>query len=200
MKEKEEYNDNQLLDLIVEGNETAKEILFKKYDRIIKIYISKYIRMSKNIGLDFDDLYQEGLIGLENAVNSFNGMDSQFSTFATLCIDRKMKSLMTKANRQKNKILNNSLSLEYMNDDENQFIDCIKDEGSVDPLSYILDKENIKNLDSKIKDNLSDFENQVYGLLCNHFSYSEIATILDKDLKSIDNAIQRLRKKIDNFI
>jgi len=195
-----EYNDNELLDLISEGNERAKEILFKKYDRVIKIYVSKYIKLSSNIGLDFDDLYQEGLIGLENATNSFNGVDSKFSTFATVCIDRKMKTILTKANRQKNRILNSSLSLEYMNDDDTPFIDRVKDEGSLDPLLYMVEKEDVKKLNLNIKRNLSNFENEVYELLRSHFSYVEIANILDKDIKAIDNAIQRIRKKIDILI
>jgi len=119
-----------------------------------------------------------------------------FYTYAQKCIERKIISVVISSNRNKNKILNESISYD---DDENLIIKFIKD-SSPSPEEVLIGEELEEKLLSKIKDKLTDFEEQVFTLMINGFKYKEIAEILDKDEKSIDNTIQRLKSKIKKVI
>ena len=191
-----DYNDYELLNYIAEGNEDANNILIKKYEPLINKISVKMLPYCKNNGLDINDLIQEGMIGLNHAVEKYQEMENiLFYTYAKTCIERKIISVVIKSNRAKNKILNESISYD---DDENLLIKFIKSENP-GPEEQLINLEIEEALVSKIKTKLTDFEDQVFELLISGFKYKEIASILDKDEKSIDNAIQRIKNKIKNI-
>lgn len=188
-----DFNDYELMSYIAEGNEDANNILIKKYEPLITTIASKMLPLCKNNGLDINDLIQEGMIGLNHAIDRYQEQgDTLFYTYAKKCIERKIISVVVASRRNKNKVLNESISYD---DDENALNRVLKD-SSPNPEEIILDRENEEDFILEVKDKLTDFENQVFELLLSGFKYKEIAQILDKDGKSIDNAIQRIRSKI----
>lgn len=192
-----EFNDYELLSYIKEGNEDANNIIIKKYEPLINKIALKMLPYCKNNGLDLNDLVQEGMIGLNHAIDRYQEMENTlFYTYAQKCIERKIISVVISSNRNKNKILNESISYD---DDDNLLIRFIKD-NSPSPEDVLISDEIEEKLLLKIRNKLTDLEEQVFTLLINGFKYKEIAEILDKDEKSIDNTIQRLKAKIRKMI
>lgn len=191
-----DYNDYELLSYIAEGNEDANNIILKKYEPLISKIAFKMLPYCKNNGLDINDLIQEGMIGLNHAIEKYKEKENVlFYTYAKTCIERKIISVVIQSNRLKNKILNESVSYD---DEENLLIKFIKSENPT-PEDQILNLEIEENLLKQIKEKLTDLEEQVFELLISGFKYNEIASILDKDTKSVDNAIQRIKNKIKNI-
>ena len=197
-----DYNDQELLDLISEGNEDALNILYNKYEPYINSKAKKLLNSAKNIGIDLNDLIQEGLIALNEAIKNYKlSLDTTFYTFATTCIDNKMISTMISAQRLKHKILNESISFDQeLNDGSNISIENMIINKETNPENVVLSMELEKELFDNVKDVLTDFEYQVFELKYHNFNYKEIASILDKDLKSVDNALQRMRTKISKIL
>ncbi|MDO4962495.1 MAG: sigma-70 family RNA polymerase sigma factor [bacterium] len=192
-----DYNDYELLSYIKEGNEDANNILIKKYEPLIVKIASRMYPNCKNNGLDLSDLIQEGMIGLNHAIDRYQEIENVlFYTYAQKCIERKILSVIISSNRDKNKILNESISYD---DDENLLIKFIKSK-SPSPEEEIINIEIEENLLNKIKEKLTKLENQVFELLIVGFKYKEIASMLEKDDKSIDNAIQRIKGKIKDIL
>lgn len=195
--EYKDFNDYELLDYIAEGNEEANNIIIKKYEPLINKIAIKMLPYCKNNGLEKSDLIQEGMIGLNHAIERYQEKeDVLFYTYAKKCIERKIISVVIASNRNKNKILNESISYD---DDENLLLKFIKSQ-TPSPEEEILNLELEEDLLMKIKSVLTDLEEQVFSLLISGFKYKEIAEILDKDYKSIDNAIQRIKTKIKNTL
>ena len=194
-------NDYELVSLAQENNEEASEILYAKYQPLIQKICYKYFSYVKNKGVEFNDLVQECTIGFEEAIQRFNQDDkTSFYTFVNVCMERQMMSEVTKHNRDKYRFLNEAVSLEELNDEtELSLMDCIGDDRD-NPEKGLLVDEEFKELYLKIVDKLTNFEECVFRLKLQNFDYQEIARILDKDAKSIDNAIQRIRMKIKNII
>jgi len=193
-----DYNDFELLSYVSEQNEEAKEVLFDKYNPLIVATANRLYCYCKNIGIDLNDLIQEGRLGLNLAIDSFvDDKNTSFYTYSKTCIERKMISLIVSARRQKHRILNESLSLEGSTEFNDSFtFEKSLEDNSYNPENVVVDSENQEELIKKIYSNLTNFEVQVAELKINGFDYREIAEILDKDLKSIDNAIQRIRTKL----
>ena len=192
-----DFNDYELINYIHEGNEDANNIILKKYEPLIKREALKLLPLCNNSGLDLNDLIQEGMIGLNHAIERYQEQsDVLFYTYAQKCIRRKMISIVVSLGRNKNKILNESISYD---DEDNLLLKIVKD-SSPNPEEIILNKEQEEVLNSKIKSELTDFENEVYDILINGLKYGEIATILGKDRKSIDNTIQRIKTKIKKIL
>ena len=188
-----DFNDYELINYISEGNEEASNILLKKYEPLIKKEALKLLPYCENFGLDLNDLIQEGLIGLNHAIERYQEQtDVMFYTYALKCIKRKMLSIITSLGRQKNKVLNESISYD---DDANALIKIIRDSNQT-PEEAIMSKEDEEKLIEKIECKLTDFECEVFELLISGLKYNEISKILDKDKKSIDNTIQRIKAKI----
>ncbi len=188
-----DYNDYELLNYIAEGNEDANNIIIKKYEPLIIGIANKMFAYCKNNGLDKNDLIQEGMIGLNHAIDRYHEQgDTLFYTYAKKCIERKIISVVIGSNRNKNKILNESISYD---DEENLLLKVLKDT-SPNPEELMIDMEHEKDFILKVKETLTDLESQVFELLISGFKYKEIAEILDKGQKSIDNAIQRIKNKI----
>jgi len=188
-----EYNDNQLVELAKEGNEDITEIIYKKYDPFIKSTVSKMLKYCLNAGIDQNDLYQEALLGLSNAIKTYNeSYNNIFFTYAKNCIEKSLISLIISTKRLKHKALNESITL----DDEdriNMFI-------TSSPEEQLLANETENELINTIKNKLTNFEEQVFSLKINGLNYHEIAEILDRDEKAIDNATQRIKNKIKEVL
>lgn len=138
------------------------------------------------------------MLGLNDAINSFReDKEANFSTYAKLCIERRIYSLVRNTRAYKNKILNESLSIE---DDEENYIDPFLADNKNNPESMVEEHDYQQNIILKLEQQLTDFEKQVFELKKNDFNYKEIAEILEKDVKAIDNAIQRIKIKLKNIM
>ncbi len=197
-----DYNDYELISYVKESNEEASDILFEKYKPLIITIATKMIGYSSNLGLEINDLIQEGLIGLNTAIKSFDDQEEvSFYTYARTCIERKMISALVSARRQKHKILNESMSLEvYSDDDEFNIMESLTADNSYNPENIVVEYENEHTLLENIINSLTPFEQQVFELKLSGFKYREIADILDKDKKAIDNALNRIKSKIKTLI
>ena len=197
-----DYNDFELISYIRENSEEANEIIFEKYKPLIVSLATKMVNYSPNLGLEINDLIQEGMIGLSTAINAFNENDeASFYTYAKTCIERKIISTMVAAKRQKHKILNESMSIELYTDDNNtSIIDALVVDNSYNPENVIFQTENEIKLIEEIRKELTPLEEQVFDLKISGFKYREIADILDKELKVIDNALNRLKTKVKNIL
>lgn len=193
-----DYNDNELLNYISEHNEDANEIMFKKYEPLIFLTAKKMQQNIKNTGLELGDLIQEGMLGLSNAIETFQeSKNTLFYTYAKTCIERRIYSLLTSTKRLKNKALNESISFDFIDDFGNESrLECLLKDDSENPEHILLSDEYKDSLIDFSKKNFTDFERQVFELKIDGFEYKEIATILNKDPKSVDNAIQRIKAKL----
>ena len=194
-----DISDEQLIYMLHESSEDAKDLLFEKYKYIIDIELKKYSSMARVLGYDYNDLYQDALVGFSDALVSYRtDKHAALASFITLCVDRKLQVCIKKAGRLKNKLLNESLSLEHVYDAyTSPLMDLLSDNKENDPLENIVKEEKMAELVSSIKERLSDMEYEVYSLMVNGLKYDEIATLLNKDLKQVDNTIQRIKGKIN---
>lgn len=185
--------DIELLELIKENNEEALENLIEKYRSTIIGILLKYKKDAYLIGLDIKDLYQEGLIGLFEAIKTYDEQkDASFKTYANLVIDRKLLDLIKANKRLKHFTLNNAVSLDSIldeEDDRNLYDKLETDEST--PISKLIDEED----NELLKSSLTDFELKVYILKIEGKTNKEIASILDKNLRSVENTIQRIKIK-----
>ena len=179
-----------------EQNNTALDCLIDRYKDMVNIKANKFFM----VGSEKDDMLQEGYIGLYKAVKSYNNqMHNSFKTFAGLCIERQMITAVKNSNRQKHIPLNSSVSLNagaYDEDGDTQVIDVLDTRKTgEDPLEIVTKKEYFSVVEKEINTSLSDFEKQVLAHYKNGESYSKIAESLNTKTKSVDTAIQRIRKK-----
>lgn len=196
----DDYNDNELIYLIYDFNEEANRILHEKYYKIIKIKVAKYRALAKRIGLDTCDLMQEGLLGLEEAINSYkDNKDMKFSSFANMCIERQILSVVNYHSRKKHTFLNDSCSIDAEDEKGRAMLEYSL-KSDTDPL-VMIEKEEEKNsiYDLMTKD-LSKLEKEVFKLKLNGLDYREIARLLNKSYKSIDSALQRIRVKLKKIL
>ena len=177
-----DHNDYELLYLVSENNEDAKEIFFDKYKSIVELKAKKLYPYVMNKGYELNDLIQEGMIGLSQAINDYKEQKNvQFSTFASICIERQIMTFVRDVNRQKHKILNDSLSIDSTIDKKGR------------PLMEIaFDEKNRKSV-------LTDKEYEVFELRLQGFYYQEMALLLNTTRKSIDGTISRIKSKISNM-
>lgn len=191
--------EEELISIAQNGDKEALEYLFSKYKELINMKVSKYFI----IGAEREDIIQEGMIGLYKAIKNFNiAKDSSFKSFANLCIERQLITAIKTSNRQKHIPLNNSVSLNtnVYDEDNTSFIDLFNSKTVEDPLDTITKKEYYKLVGTKIDAQLSSFEKQVLNRYARGESYVKIAEKLDTPIKSVDNAIQRIRKKANKNI
>lgn len=164
-------------------------------------YISGLCRKFYIVGGTSEDLFEEGVIGLMEACKNYNGeslLEPRFEGFAKLCIKRQIIDAIKSANAQKNKALNESISLLFSDDEgeEQSLLDIVLDRTtSNDPLEMFIDKEKIQERKSILGKQLSAFEKEVLNRYLSGEKQSEIAKNLNRDVKSIDNTIQRIKSK-----
>lgn len=188
--------DEDLIRKIKSGDNDALDYILNKYQEVVNMKVSRYFI----IGAEKEDIIQEGLIGLYKAIKSFDSeKQNSFKSFANLCIERQLITAIKSSNRQKHMPLNSYLSLNmsaYDNEDDDTSIYDIFDANIIeDPLDTITKKEYYKSVEDIIDKSLSIFEKNVLNELVNGSSYTAIAQKLDSPVKSVDNAIQRIRKK-----
>lgn len=192
-----QMSDETLIQKVIqEQNNTALDCLIDRYKDMVNIKANKFFM----VGSEKDDMLQEGYIGLYKAVKSYNNqMHNSFKTFAGLCIERQMITAVKNSNRQKHIPLNSSVSLNagaYDEDGDTQVIDVLDTRKTgEDPLEIVTKKEYFSVVEKEINTSLSDFEKQVLAHYKNGESYSKIAESLNTKTKSVDTAIQRIRKK-----
>ncbi len=194
-KDYQNKSDEELIKIIKAGDKEALDFLMTKYKEIVNMKVSKYFL----IGAEKEDIIQEGLIGLFKAVQSYNPeKQNSFKTFANMCIERQLITAIKSSNRQKHIPLNSYLSLNtaaYEEDEDTTLFDTFNAHQTEDPLETITKKEYYRDVEEAINESLSDFEKQVLNRYMQGESYIQIAEKLDTPVKSIDNAIQRIRKK-----
>lgn len=190
-------NDYEIISYISENNEEANEALFEKYKPLIVDRANKLYVYCKNNGVEVNDLIQEGMVGLNDAIKTFSdSKDTLFYTYALKCINSSIISFIIKTGRLKNKILNDSIFLELNKQDETNNYGKDLVDNSYNPEEILMSEENKKEILDIIENKLTEFEKEVINLKINGFKYKEIADILGKDIKSIDNCIQRCKFKI----
>ena len=179
-------NDYELVYLVKEENEDALEILIKKYQPLLYKEASQYVSNK----IEYEDLIQEGMIGLITAINGYNERKNVlFSTYAYLCIDKRIKNYIKKMNNKNNKMYNNSLSL-----DNN--IECIDKK---EPINELIEQEFFDSI-IKFKNNLNFIESIVFDLKINGYSYNQISSILEIPEKKVDNILFKIRKNLKKYI
>lgn len=189
--------DEKIVSLIKQGDEKALSYLLEKYKNLVNIKVGKYFI----IGAEREDIIQEGMIGLFKAIKSFNEeKQNTFKSFANICIERQLITAIKSSNRQKHIPLNSYLSLNtaaYDNNEEDsvELIDTFDSKTIEDPLETVMKKEYYKEVENAVNKSLSKFEKQVLDRFVKGESYVTIAQKLDSPVKSVDNAIQRIRKK-----
>ena len=182
------------------NNEHALDCLMDRYKDIVNIKANKFFM----VGSEREDIVQEGYIGLYKAVKSYDGeKQNSFKTFATLCIERQLITAVKNSNRQKHIPLNSSVSLNaeiYDNEGSTTVMDVLdNNKNSEDPLEIITKREYFNLVEKNIDESLSDFEKKVLKFYKNGESYADIAKKLDTKVKSVDTAIQRIRKKANKI-
>ena len=191
--------DNELLDK-VSDNELATEALFEKYRPLITGIAKKIYYSSKVSGVEVSDLIQEGMVGFSIAINTYNEKEeASFYTFARMCIIRRILSSITAANTKKHQILNESISVESISEDPSTKENIFSDYDS-NPERLLITGENTKELIRNIEKELTNLECEVFELKTAGFNYKEIAEILEIDPKSVDNAISRIKTKINKYL
>lgn len=189
--------DEEIIKEIRIGDKQALSYLMNKYKEIVNLKVGKYFM----VGAEKEDIVQEGLIGLFKAIKTFNAeKNNTFKTFANMCIERQLITAIKTSNRQKHMPLNSYLSLNisaYDNneDDSVELMDTFNSNTIEDPLETIMKQEQYTEVENAVNKSLSKFEKQVLNRFLNGESYVKIAEKLDTPVKSIDNAIQRIRKK-----
>lgn len=188
-----ELNDYELLEYI-SSNEEAYNLLFEKYKPLIISLAQKYYPSCKNAGYELNDLIQEGMIGLNNSIEYFDiNKNIKFYTLARICIERQMLTLIATTKKKKNKILNESLSYEF---DDVDLLNQLGDYKS-DPLNLIVNNDEKEIIINKIYSKLSKEEKNVFDYKSKGFKNTEIAEILNKTDKQINNTITRIKNKIN---
>ena len=195
--------DEQIIEEIHKGDEEALAYILEKYKELVNMKVGKYFI----VGAEKEDTIQEGMIGLFKAIKSFdNAKQNSFKSFANLCVERQLITAIKSSNRQKHMPLNSYLSLNtaaYDNneDDSVELLETFNSNTIEDPLDTIMKQEYYKEVEDAVNRNLSKFEKQVLDRFLKGESYVKIAENLDSPVKSVDNAIQRIRKKaIKNII
>lgn len=192
-----DLNDYELVSYVAEGNEDANAIIMEKYQPVITKFAKKMMDNTINTGLEISDLEQEGRLGLIHAIDTFcEQKDAAFYTYAKTCIERSIISAVIRSKRLKHKFLNESLSYDSEEIDVNKLL---KD-NVLNPENIILSSESEEKIIKKMKNKLTDLEQEVFQLLIAGFSYKEISVILDKDIKAVDNTIQRVRRKLKEYL
>ncbi len=193
-------NDEQLVELSRDGDGYATELIMEKYRNFVRAKSRTYFL----IGADKEDIIQEGMIGLYKAIRDYKpDAQASFKSFAELCITRQIITAIKTATRQKHIPLNSYVSLSkpvYDDDNERIMLDTIVEYKKLDPQEIIVDKERFFSIEEKLSVILSKLELKVLNQYLEGKSYTEIALHINRSEKSIDNALQRIKKKIEKYI
>jgi RNA polymerase sporulation-specific sigma factor len=193
-------SDEEIVAQAKSGNNRAQEYLISKYENFVKAKAKSYFL----IGADKEDIYQEGMIGLYKAIRDFNPEKStSFKAFAEICVIRQIITAIKTATRQKHIPLNNYISLNkpiYEEESERTLLDVLTGLKITDPEELMISKEQINYIEGKISKVLSGLELEVLTSYLDGKSYQEIASDLERHSKSIDNALQRVKRKLEKCL
>lgn len=192
--------DEEVVELARAGNEVAIEYLINKYKNFVRAKARSYFL----IGADREDIIQEGMIGLYKAIRDFRVEKlASFRAFAELCITRQIITAIKTATRQKHIPLNSYVSLNkpiYDEDSDRTLLDILSGTKVSDPEELVISQEEFNAIEKKMGEFLSDLEWQVLNFYLEGKSYQEIADQLDRHVKSIDNALQRVKRKLERYL
>jgi len=196
----ESMTDEQVVILAQETDSPALEYLLNKYKNFVRTKARSYFL----IGADHEDIVQEGMIGLYKAIRDYKAERlSSFRAFAELCVTRQIITAIKTATRQKHIPLNSYISLNkpiYEEDSDRTLLDVITEEGMSNPEEMIIDREDLSVIEGKIGQMLSDLEKDVLVRYMEGKSYVEIADEMHRHVKSIDNALQRIKRKLLKYL
>lgn len=193
--------DEDVIGLVREGDALAQDFLLNKYKTFVKTKARAYFL----IGADREDIIQEGMIGLYKAIRDYSSQkNASFKSFAELCVNRQLITAIKAAGRQKHMPLNSSVSLNktvYDDESDDTYIDMLESaEAVTSPETIFIGIENRNSIVEHIMEALSSFEKKVLSFYLQGKTYSEIAKATGKSEKSIDNALQRVKKKTEKFM
>ena len=192
--------DEQIVKLAQDADGAALEYLLNKYKNFVRTKARSYFL----IGADHEDIVQEGMIGLYKAIRDYRAEKlSSFRAFAELCVTRQIITAIKTATRQKHIPLNSYISLNkpiYEEDSDRTLLDVITEEGVSNPEEMIIDREDLSMIEGKIGQMLSDLEKNVLVRYMEGKSYVEIADEMGRHVKSIDNALQRIKRKLLKYL
>lgn len=192
--------DEQMVEYAKEGDVSAQEYIINKYKNFVRAKARSYFL----IGADREDIIQEGMIGLYKAIRDFRGDKlSSFRAFAELCITRQIITAIKTATRQKHIPLNSYISLNkpiYDEDSDRTLLDIISGTRITDPEELLISREEFNDIEEKMGEILSSLERKVLMAYLEGKSYQEIAVELRRHVKSIDNALQRVKRKLERYL
>ncbi|MGG4263985.1 RNA polymerase sporulation sigma factor SigH [Peribacillus simplex] len=195
-----QFEDDELIGLVHTGDSEALDYLIQKYRNFVRAKARTYFL----IGADKEDIVQEGMIGLYKAVRDFKGDKlSSFKAFAELCITRQIITAIKTATRQKHIPLNSYVSLDkpiYDEESDRTLMDIISGTKVLDPEEVIINQEEFDDIELKMAELLSDLERKVLALYLDGQTYQEISEELNRHVKSIDNALQRVKRKLERYL
>ena len=194
----ETMTDESVLNLAKAGDENALNFIMDKYNNIVNMKASRFFAT----GIEKEDIIQEGMIGLYKAIQSYDGeKQNSFKSFANMCVERQLITVVKSANRQKNLPLNSAFSLNstIYEDGESDIMEILDVHLVEDPLDTIANKEYLSQVETKIEENLSPFEKEVFVHYKQGKSYNDIAKEMNTKVKSIDTALQRIKKKVNKI-
>lgn len=193
-------SDEELIALFQGGNTDALNAVIGRYDRYVRKYAKKYFL----VGGEQDDIIQEGMIGIYKAAKDYRKeKKSSFKTFAAMCVKRQMMTAVKMSLRQKHIPLNNYISLSrqaYDSKTDATLEDTILPLLPSNPETIIIDREDYAGMEHKISSALSKLELQVLSYYLENRSYQEISGLINRDIKSVDNAVQRIKKKVEALL
>ncbi|MBE6155877.1 MAG: hypothetical protein E7164_03880 [Firmicutes bacterium] len=202
MKSSLEVTDSELINLLAEDEENIKNIIYEEYGYLIDVIIRKYNSFIKMFQIDEQELRCEASYGFSDGINSYHdNKNTTLKTFLSLCIERRVIKFLTKFTTQKSQMLKDALSLdESHGEGHTPLIEILSDEGEQDPLNNLTYIETFEEIVSLAKASLSEFEYIVFTYMLNETTYQQIARILDKTPKQIDNTIQRIKLKMRKIL
>lgn len=193
-------NDEELIELVQNGDRVAEETLIKRYKNFVLAKSRSYFL----VGADREDIVQEGMIGLFKAIRDYKVERlASFRAFAELCITRQIITAIKAATRQKHQPLNSYISLNrpiYDEESDRTLLDILKGGKLTNPEELIISRETFDLIENQIKEMLSQLELDVLQEYLEGKSYQDIAGSLDKHVKSVDNALQRVKRKLEIFL
>ncbi|GAB0170144.1 MULTISPECIES: RNA polymerase sporulation sigma factor SigH [Lysinibacillus] len=196
----ERFNDEELIEMVHQGNTDALDYLITKYRLLVRAKARSYFL----IGADKEDIVQEGMIGLYKAIRDFKGDKlASFRAFAELCITRQIITAIKTATRQKHIPLNSYVSLDkpiFDEESDRTLMDVLTGAIMDDPEELMIHREEFGYLEEKMGEILSELELQVLALYLDGQSYHEISEKLNRHVKSIDNALQRVKRKLERHL
>ena len=189
----EQMDDEALCALVASGSRMAEEILVARYHRLVRTCARPFFL----VGGDSEDLTQEGMFGLLKAVREYDASkEASFRTFAEVCIRSRLYSVLRASAREKHLPLNQSVSLDTPCFDSNSYTSGTNNLAQRDPEDDLIDREHTAALLSGVRKQLSEFEAKILGYYLDGLSCREIAETVGKPPKSVDNAVQRIRRKV----